>query len=498
MKQELYVCVHAAQFPAQAQLRLRSDCKGVPVAVLDGRPPLESVCAFNMHAQRSGVMLNMTRLEAEDIAVLRLLRRSIESEDAARAVMLECSSAFSPRVEDVSGGTACSFVLDIAGTERLYGSPAQLAEKLNRSLAASGFRASIAVSANFDTSRLIAASKRGITVIQAGEEAEALADLSVAALDLDEEALATFGLWGIGTLGELSKLPQIELITRMGQHARIWRDLAQGKKSHTFQPIEPAFSLEEFCEFDSPVEQMDSLLFIAARMIECLAMRACGRALSLASLKMEMRLERGGTHCNFIRPALPTIDCKFLLKLLQLEITVRSPRAGVVAVKLTAEAGQSAKMQLGLFAPQAPEPSRLDVTIARLKAIVGEDRVGSPVLEDTHRAGVFHMEGFAIIGSLPDVHAAPARMALRRMRPAVPIRVVLRGAEPAVFRVENNRYEVEAAYGPWRTAGCWWSESAWDEQEWDVLAVRDTGALVMCLLVYDLKQNAWRLEALYD
>ena len=90
------------------------------------------------------------------------------------------------------------------------------------------------------------------------------------------------------------------------------------------------------------------------------------------------------------------------------------------------------------------------------------------------------------------------RMARRRTRPVVPVHVVLRASEPASFRDKNNRYEVEAAYGPWRTAGCWWSENKWDEEEWDVLAQKDNGSPVVCLLVHDLKQEAWHLEALYD
>jgi hypothetical protein len=165
-----------------------------------------------------------------------------------------------------------------------------------------------------------------------------------------------------------------------------------------FEPIEPEFALEEFCEFETPVEQIDSLLFVGARMIDCLATRAAGRALALRSLTVEMGLEGGGTHGCAIRPAVPTIDRKFLLKLLQLEIGAHPPQAAVVRLTLRAEAGVQSKVQLGLFAPQTPEPSRLDVTLARLRAMVGEERVGSPVLEDTHRADGFRMEGLLIPG----------------------------------------------------------------------------------------------------
>jgi protein ImuB len=105
----------------------------------------------------------------------------------------------------------------------------------------------------------------------------------------------------------------------------------------------------------------------------------------------------------------------------------------------------------------------------------------------------------------------PARMALRRVRQPTPVRVeffptlstksVERMGQPAAFRDARNRldrFEVTAAYGPWRSSGCWWSGEGWDEEEWDVLARGGDGALVACLLVHDRPRNAWRLEAYYD
>jgi protein ImuB len=89
-------------------------------------------------------------------------------------------------------------------------------------------------------------------------------------------------------------------------------------------------------------------------------------------------------------------------------------------------------------------------------------------------------------------------MALRRVRPPMPIRVALHAAKPAEFRDRENRFEVTDAYGPWRTSGCWWAAGEWDLEEWDILAVRSNGSPVACLLVCDRACNEWRLEAFYD
>ncbi|MGP8271323.1 MAG: DNA polymerase Y family protein [Terracidiphilus sp.] len=498
MSHELYACAYTAEFPAQALLRLRTNLQSEPVAMLEGRAPQQVICALNQKARQHGAALGMTRLEAEGIAGLKLLVRSMEEEAAARTVFLECASQFSPRIEEASEGTACAFVLDISGMERLFGPPERLAERLREALAEAGFRSSIAVSANYHTARMSAAAGRGIVVIPEGAEAKALARLPIAALGLAGEHEETFVIWGIRTLGELAGVPETDLISRLGAQASIWSALACGTSTHAFQPIEPALALEEFCEFDAPVEQADALLFMGARMIDCLVARAGARALALASLTVRMKLEGGGLHERIIRPALPATDRKFLLKLLQLEIATHPPPAAVVALTLAAEAGQSSQVQLGLFAPQMPEPSRLDVTLARLKAIVGEDRVGSPALEDTHRSNSFRMEHFSVAAKVPESQAQTVRIALRRVRPSVPVSVAVHAMRPVAFRDAQSRYEITAVYGPWRTGGCWWSADAWDAEEWDVLAVQDDGATIACLLTCARARNAWRLEAFYD
>ena len=494
----LYACVHAAEFPAQALLRLRPDLRSEPVAVIEGRPPQEFVCAMNRPALQKSAALGMTRLDVEGIGGIRLLARSLETEASARSVLLECVAQFSPRIEEASRGTACAFVLDISGTERLFGPPAQLAVRLRSALADAGFRVSIAVSANYDAARMKAAVTHGVAVIAEGEEALSLAKQPIASLDLEEEPGETFALWGIRTLGELAALPEVELITRLGSDAQTWRALARGAHVHTFQPIEAAFTLREFCEFENPVEQIDSLLFMGARMIDCLVARAADRALSLSLLTAKMQLERGLTHQCMLRPAVPSTDRKFLLKLLQLEIAAHPPQAAVVSLEFTAEAGRSGTVQLGLFASQMPEPSRLDVTLARLRSLIGDDRVGSPVLEDSHRGGRFRMEAFAIGAGPTERETDICRIALRRVRPSIPIRVAQHAARPAAFRDAENRFDITAAYGPWRSSGSWWCEGKWDLEEWDVLAERGDGVFVACLLGHDRARNEWRLEAYYD
>jgi protein ImuB len=494
---ELYLCVHVAEFPAQALLRLRNDLAGQPGVVMEGAAPHEFVCAMNAQALRHGADKGMSRLDVEGLAGVTALARSEETEAAARLVVLERVAKFSPCIEEVSAGAACAFVLDIAGTERLFGPPQKLAERLRDDLSAAGFRGSIAVSQNFHAARIKAAWSRGINVIAHAAEAVELAKLPLTALGLEEDPRETFAIWGIRTLGELAALPEVELISRLGQQAKAWRQAAWGELPHMFEPMEPEFALREYLAFEDPVEEMESLLFVGGRMIDALLERARDRALALARLTVGMKLDGNAHHELTLRPAIPSSDRKFLLKLLQLEIAAHPPQAAVRDFELRAEAAPSSLVQLGLFAPQTPEPSRLDVTLARLKAIVGEERVGSPVLLDAHLPGSFAMEEFRPVDGAETRTAGP-RMGLRRLRPPTPLRVRLRAGEPTAFATAEERFEVTAAYGPWRSSGSWWADSAWDVEEWDVLAASEREASHACLLVHNRAHDTWQLEAVYD
>jgi len=501
MKQQpnsLYAAIHAAEFPAQAILRLRSDLQAKPVAVLDGVAPQERVCSLNLQARKRGITLGMSRLEVEELSDVCVLSRLIETESASRAVLLECVSHYSPRIEETFAENSCGFVLDITGTERLFGPPATLAQRLRAAIVSAGFRASVAVSHNFDTARLKAEYTRGITVIPEDKEAASLATIPIDSMRLNDAHYETFVLWGINTLGELAEMPEEELITRLGQPAKLWLQVARGMAEHTFQPIEARFELKEHIEFETHVEHLDSLLFIGANMINNLVSRAAARAMSLSTITIQMSLEKQLTYQRVIRPAIPSSDRKFLLKLLQLEIAAHSPQAAIISLTLRAEAGQQSKVQLGLFAPQTPEPSRLDVTLARLKALVGDDHVGSPVLKDTHRSGSFAMENFTITSHPSLCIDTTVRISLRRMRPPRPLRVQIHFQKPSSFRDGADRYDVQVAYGPWHTSGCWWSVNKWNLEEWDVIAANSLGETMSCLIVHDNLNDKWLLDALYD
>lgn len=338
---ELYACLYVREFPAQALSRLRPKLREKPFVVMEGEPPLQTVCSLNSKARNLGVFHGMTKVEIDTFPAMVAVARSLNEEDTAKAAVLECADGFSPRIEDRSDSNALICVIDIAGTEKLFGPPRTLAQNLLQHVRKLGIATSVTVSSNFHAAICFARNGARSRCIDhcTGDEGIALAQLPLAVLDLSEEHAETFALWGIGTLGMLAALPERELIARMGQEGKRLRRLAQGEVPHLFVPLEPEFRLQEQMELDTPVELLDSLLFVIAVMLEQLILRATARVLALASLTITLALEGGASHSRTVRPALPTNDQQLWIKLLHLDLEAHSPQAAILSLTLTAEHG---------------------------------------------------------------------------------------------------------------------------------------------------------------
>ncbi len=543
MSAPLYLGLHVRDFPVQAEVRVRPELRGHAVAVLDGVPPLETIFSLNDQARRLGLRVGMSRLQAESFirssnsSGIALRFRAKQQEDLAFHVLMECAERFSPRIEVLASPTesvsGAMLVLDIAACERLFGTPKQIAAALLRAADAAGFEASAATSINVYAAVVAARGFAGITIVPAGSEADVLAPLPLAVLELEPEQRETFASWGIRTLGQLAGLPQTALVARVGEVGRRLQALSRGDCEHLLAPVEPPADavLSESTELEHPVDLLEPLLFLISRMLEQIAARAAARALAIA--QVETRLVLDGVvrreHQRIVRPALPEWSHSTLLKLVQLDLELHPPEAAVIALHLVAQPARSQSVQQGLFTPQTPEAGRLEILLARLRNLVGEERVGAAELLDSHRPEAFRMAPFvpgASTALCSGARTCPS--ALRILRPPRVIRVeVQQAAEKvgarcpapkgasdfeglsvslkrypdtnlslAAFYLEGQKFVVQKDSGPWKASGAWWTYPDWSREEWDVaLGGQDKKC---CRVARDPASNCWYLIGIYD
>jgi protein ImuB len=164
----------------------------------------------------------------------------------------------------------------------------------------------------------------------------------------------------------------------------------------------------------------------------------------------------------------------------------------MTAVVVALKPVEPRRFQHGLFIPQAPAPDKLELTLARIRGLVGEQNVGMPELLDTHRPEPFQLCG---AGPRPAAGSQPAsiNIAFRYFHPALLAKVEMHGDRPARLTAPGIYGRIVKVAGPWRTSGEWWTLTPWNRDEWDV-ALND-GALYR---IYREPDGRWHVEGAYD
>jgi protein ImuB len=547
----MFTCIFIPDFSVQAIIRFEPELRARSVAVLTGRPPLEKVVALNERARQTGVEVGATKSQLEAWEKLVLRARSESQEMSAHAALLDCAQSFSPEVEDAAPGTV---LLNLAGLEPLLGPLPKIARDLAQRVSQMGLEANLAVAANPDAALLGARGFPGVTLIPEGREAERLGDLPVDVLlesfssDAEEAArwVETFDRWGIRKLRALAALPEVPVSERLGQQGIRLQKLARGAASRNLRALEPQLIFAESVELEYPIVLLEPLAFLLNRMLEQVCARLRARALAVQELHLNLELavaQPNGcasftrTFTRTLRLPTPMLDAKVFLKLLQLDLQAHPPGAPIVKIHLSAEPARPRALQSGLFLPVFPEPEKLELTLARIAGIVGEGRVGSVELLDTHREGAFAVRHFAPAEpapaepkakqsgnrkkdmSMPENDSAcpveenaeekleesakekmSAVIALRLFRPPLVASVTLREAKPVRLRClerEDVAGEIVWTAGPWRSSGDWSEQEGWSREEWDIAVPAETG-LVLYRLVQDKLSGNWFVEGTYD
>src|SRR5207249_3567120 len=86
------------------------------------------------------------------------------------------------------------------------------------------------------TALVLARGRPGLTIVSPGKEAEALAPLPLALLDLDLERSELFARWGLRTISDLARLPVAGLAERLGPDGPRLLGLARGEDDGLFVP----------------------------------------------------------------------------------------------------------------------------------------------------------------------------------------------------------------------------------------------------------------------
>ena len=510
-------------------------------------------------------------------------------EGAPPDVLAEVAREFSPRIEVCS---PTEIVLDLSGLTRLFGEARTIAEELRRTAADRGLRVRVAIAGTRTAARLLVRYRAGLTIVEPGNEAAAVAPLPIELLGAvcglgirpstvaqgvpslaegrdsgfgireprklnsrapDPESripnpgsripnqLATFRRWGLRTLGDLAALPSDDLAARLGRQDTDWQCLARGEDGRPLVPSVPEERFEQTLELEWPIEELEPLSFVLGRLMESLEADLVQRDRGAAVLHVRLRLiKTDGTtrevHERSLQLPVPIRDARTLRTLALLDLESNPPAAAIDRVTVAVDPTPARIVQFSLLTRPLPTPEQVSTLMARLHALMGETRCGSPEVIDSWQPGAFAMKSFIpgpgtrdpgpgiqlrTPGSRIPNPGSRVSIALRRFRHPVPIRVHVKQGKPSSVSIMKRGLSggaIDSCAGPWRTSGAWWDTrisnpetrisnpesripspgsrvpDPWDRDEWDV-ALADGPTY---RLFRERHSDKWFLEGVVD
>ena len=489
----MFAVIHIPRFALQAAFRHEPELLARPVALIDPRQTTPRVFELTDAAGAGGVELNQTPTQAMARCREVLIRhRSPRQEAAATQAMLQCADAFSPNLEATAPGVC---TLDLRGLIVLKDAyppaVAAWAARLREAITRLNLQPRIGIGPTPNVARHAAQWTDTIQIV--GEAAPFIATLPVGALNPSSDVALILHKWGIRTVGEMLALGQDALAERLGLEAFALFAAASDRSVRPLNLVRPEDRFEESFDFEQPVETMEPLLFLLRRFVDQMGERLASTGWVAETLVFRIRLDSGEVVERRLRLPQPTRHADVLFRMLHTHLETLRTESPIVMVALMAEPTRPQQKQFGLFEAALRDPQQFQETLARLSALVGADRVGTPIVEDSHRRDAFKLvppdfESAAV----PELKEHPLAVTpMRRLRPGVATQVEL-SDKPVSLQCSVAKGKLQIALGPWRASGHWWEPGAWAREEWDV-QTRDGKVLRLVR-----QAEGWQVQGILD
>lgn len=217
-------------FYVSMELLRRPELRGKPVVVAGGLGNRGVVNTASYEARKFGVRSAMPVSQARRLCPQAVfLASDYRYYSVASKQFHAILRDFSPLVEPAGADEA---YMDVAGTEHLFGTPAEIAATIKRRVNEEiGITASIGVSANKLVSKVAsdAGKPNGLVVVEAGTEAEFFAPRPIRELPMvGRKTAEVLGSLGIHTIGDIANTPEAALVAKFGKHGAELRQRALG------------------------------------------------------------------------------------------------------------------------------------------------------------------------------------------------------------------------------------------------------------------------------
>jgi protein ImuB len=329
------LCVWFPKWPLQRLRTARPELSRSEVALYAGenQRPVLTVCSTK--SQRLGLRPGQPLAEAKALlpGVVFLPADPGADRSALVQLALDCQR-FTPLVGLETGDHPESLFGEVSGCTHLWDGEQRFLQSVRSYWHGRGYQVQLALACSMGAAWGLAHASIN-SVVPPGDEATALAGLPVAALRLPPEALEPLEALGLGTIGDVLKLPRETLASRFGEILPERLDQALGLLSETLACERLREPLSVVREWETPIEDRFALALLCRQMLRGLLNEAGRIGMGLQELEGELRTQGDSVRIE-VRLVEPTRDDQHLAQLVDLHLERRTWSGGVVAVRWAA------------------------------------------------------------------------------------------------------------------------------------------------------------------
>ena len=366
--------------------------------------------AVNESARRYGVREGQTIAEACALVASLVVREVTQAEvREALGGIAEVGLSLGATVSVEAPDTVC---VDITGSAHLQGGELALACELANRVRGMGHSARVAISdgprlarafAHWFTPAAADPEDRGVCVVPSERTVAAFSTLPIHALPLPADTAAWFARLGVFTVGELCALPRQALGSRLGDTASIAScvtELCAGRDRAPLVAYTPERTIQESSTWDDPVTGNEPLLFVLGGLVSRVSGRLTGRGEAAHSLVLTISYDpaiarfRGEKSEQVLRfkLAAPLHRADEMRRVLSARLARTKLGAPSLGMRLSvpklvpaiARQLELSQVMAGITVGSAAA-DEIPVLIAELVAELGEEKVGTLKLVDSHR-----------------------------------------------------------------------------------------------------------------
>ncbi len=282
---------------------------------------------------------------------------------------------FSPVIEQISIDEA---FMDITGTEKLHGSPAELAAKIKARITSStGLTASVGIAPNKFVAKIASDLEKpdGLVLVREGEVRDFLLPLNIAKLwGVGEKTRPQLEKMGIRTIGDITRFSRDEMCARFGSHgAHLW-NLAHGVDDREVIPHSGVKSVSNETTFGEDTSDLQLLHKTLLRLSEKVAARLRKKQFLGKTVTLKIRLEDFSTYTRNRSLKNPTNSSETIHSVVE-ELFAQFDRGGkrvrLLGVGASALFSERSS-QMTLFEAQEKEDSKIDNVMDEVRDKFGD------------------------------------------------------------------------------------------------------------------------------